>query len=144
QHRIVSLPCIGVVALLCACADDGRPPGSNSDGVSSLSTFGDTFDESADESGDTNSTGDGDGDPSGDGDGDPCQAGSGDVEGFIWIANSGEGTVSKIDTVTGVELGRYVVRPDSGGSPSRTTVNNRGDVAVANRLGGVTMVRANI
>ncbi|MCA9683679.1 MAG: hypothetical protein KC457_15875, partial [Myxococcales bacterium] len=36
-----------------------------------------------------------------------------------------------------------IVRADSAGSPSRTSVNRRGDVAVANRLGGVTMIRAN-
>lgn len=89
--------------------------------------------------------GDGDGDPGdGDGDGSPCMGGGTDATSYIWIANSGEGTVSKIDTMSGVELGRYVVRADSAGSPSRTSVNNRGDVAVANRLGGVTMVRANV
>jgi hypothetical protein len=35
------------------------------------------------------------------------------------------------------------VRPDSAGSPSRTSVNLSGDVAVANRNGGVTKVYAN-
>jgi hypothetical protein len=93
--------------------------------------------------GDGEPSGDGDGEPSGDGDGDgdPC-GGGGDspVEKLIWIANSGQGTVSKIDTETGVELGRYIVRPDSAGSPSRTSVNRFGDVAVANRNGGVTKV----
>ena len=61
-------------------------------------------------------------------------------EKLIWIANSGQGTVSKIDTESGAELGRYIVRPDSAGSPSRTSVNRFGDVAVANRLGGVTKI----
>ena len=61
---------------------------------------------------------------------------------YIWIANSAEGTISKIDTQTMQELGRYIVRPDSAGSPSRTSVNLSGDVAVANRLGGVTKVYA--
>ncbi len=63
---------------------------------------------------------------------------------YIWVANSGEGTISKIDTQTLVEQGRYRVRPDSAGSPSRTSVNLSGDVAVANRLGGVTKVYADI
>jgi hypothetical protein len=61
---------------------------------------------------------------------------------YIWVANSGEGTISKIDTQTLVEHGRYRVRPDSAGSPSRTSVNLSGDVAVANRNGGVTKVYA--
>jgi hypothetical protein len=75
--------------------------------------------------------------------GDPCEGMMMQpVEKLIWIANSGQGTVSKIDTETGVELGRYIVRADSAGSPSRTSVNRYGDVAVANRLGGVTKVHA--
>jgi hypothetical protein len=69
----------------------------------------------------------------------------GDVEiefSYIWVANSTQGTISKIDTQTMVEMGRYIVREDSAGSPSRTSVNMSGDVAVANRLGGVTKVLA--
>lgn len=59
---------------------------------------------------------------------------------YIWIANSGEGTVSKINTRTGVEEGRYLVE---GGSPSRTSVNLQGDVAVSARdPGGVTKIAA--
>jgi hypothetical protein len=58
---------------------------------------------------------------------------------IIWIANSPEGTVSKIDTKTGVELGRYYTGPDGAlNDPSRTSVNLEGDVAVANRSGGLT------
>jgi hypothetical protein len=61
---------------------------------------------------------------------------------FIWISNSAEGTVSKIDTQTLVEEGRYIVRPDAAGNPSRTSINLNGDAAVANRSGGVTMIYA--
>ncbi len=68
--------------------------------------------------------------------------GMGDFDSFIWVANSSQGTVSKIDTKTGVELGRYIARPDGAGSPSRTSVSRLGDVAVANRNGGVTKVIA--
>lgn len=69
--------------------------------------------------------------------------GGGDPEfSYVWIANSNEGTISKINTQTMVEEGRYIVRPDSAGSPSRTSVNLNGDVAVANRNGGVTMIAA--
>ncbi len=62
---------------------------------------------------------------------------------FIWIANSGQGTVSKINTQTLVEEGRYIVRPDSAGNPSRTSVSLTGNVAVANRAGGVVKIYAN-
>ncbi len=65
-------------------------------------------------------------------------------DGFIWIANSGEGTVSKIDTSTMQELGRYRTRPDGGGDPSRTSVSLTGNVVVANRLGGVTKIYSDI
>ena len=54
---------------------------------------------------------------------------------YIWIANSSQGTVSKIDTKTGVEEGRYRTAPGSSESPSRTSVNQYGDVAVGNRNG---------
>jgi hypothetical protein len=64
---------------------------------------------------------------------------------IIWIANSPEGTVSKIDTVTATELARYRTGPDEHPdlSPSRTTVNLLGDVAVANRSGSVIKIAAN-
>ena len=79
--------------------------------------------------------------------GDNPGCGGGDTDGdvefsYIWVANSAQGTISKIDTQTLQEMGRYIVRPDSMGSPSRTSVNQSGDVAVANRLGGVTKVYA--
>ncbi len=61
---------------------------------------------------------------------------------YIWIANSNESTVSKINTQTLVEEGRYITRPDSNGNPSRTSVNLNGDMAIANRSGGVTMIYA--
>lgn len=72
-----------------------------------------------------------------------CVGGGGGLDfSYIWVANSAQGTVSKIDTQTLTELGRYRVRPDAGGSPSRTTVNLVGDVAVANRFGGVAKIYA--
>lgn len=51
---------------------------------------------------------------------------------YIWIANSGEGTISKLDVNTGVELGRYRTGPGNG-NPSRTTVDQDGNVWVGNR-----------
>ena len=61
---------------------------------------------------------------------------------YIWISNSTEGTVSKIDTITMVELGRYRTHPNFG-DPSRTSVSLNGNVAVANRNGGVAKFWAN-
>jgi sugar lactone lactonase YvrE len=56
---------------------------------------------------------------------------------FIWIANSGEGTVSKLKTTTGQEEGRYIVCSD----PSRTSVDLYGDVWVGCRGdGGVAKI----
>jgi len=61
---------------------------------------------------------------------------------YIWIANSSQGTISKIDTETMVEEGRYTAK-QFGGDPSRTSVNLNGDVAVASRNGGVSKFWAN-
>jgi streptogramin lyase len=63
---------------------------------------------------------------------------------YIWIANSSQGTVSKINTKTGIEEGRFYTSPMQGsGNPSRTSVNLLGDVAVSNRdPGGVTKIAA--
>ena len=52
---------------------------------------------------------------------------------IIWVANSAEGTVSKIDTRTMAEIGRYLTHPGGKGDPSRTTVGLNGDIVVANR-----------
>ena len=61
----------------------------------------------------------------------------------IWIANSGQGTVSKIDTTTNEELGRYYTDPGLRGDPSRSTVNPHGDVVSANRsTGSATFIMA--
>lgn len=62
----------------------------------------------------------------------------------IWVANSQEGTVSKLDTRTRLEVGRYWTDSTTGrGNPSRTTVNSHGDVVVSNRDTGIsTKIRA--
>jgi streptogramin lyase len=53
---------------------------------------------------------------------------------FIWVANSGENTISKLDTRTGLELGVYRTAPsDAASNPSRTTVDQDGNVWVGNR-----------
>ena len=58
---------------------------------------------------------------------------AGQSQSVIWVANSTEGTVSKIDTRTMKQLARYTTYPGSMGDPSRTTVSLGGDVVVANR-----------
>lgn len=67
---------------------------------------------------------------------------------YIWIANTTQGTVSKIDTQSATEVGRYLVDDYDGVSisscqgPSRTSVNLAGDVAVLDRGGGLTKIVA--
>jgi hypothetical protein len=75
----------------------------------------------------------------------PCRETNGAmVQSAIWIANSPAGTVSKIDTESLVELGRYFTGPDDLGNPSRTSVSRNGDVVVANRNGGVVMIHGDL
>jgi hypothetical protein len=72
----------------------------------------------------------------------PCGCGNTEWS-YIWIANSAEHTVSKINTRTMIEEGRYFTRADESGNPSRTSVTiDARAVAVANRLGGVTKIWA--
>jgi hypothetical protein len=73
-------------------------------------------------------------------DGPDVDCGCGSELGFsyIWIANSTLGAVSKINTMTMMEEGRYLTRADGSGNPSRTSVSLSGRrAAVANRAGGV-------
>ncbi|MEM7159988.1 MAG: hypothetical protein AAF799_44530 [Myxococcota bacterium] len=140
----IGLPPLTLVgALLIACgggtASDGDTSGG---GIASLSDTGMTTameSEGADESQGSakldaagGSATAGGGDCPGSGGGMP-----GDLEfSNIWIANTPDGTVSKIDTMSGVEIGRYATGADSSSDPSRTSVNLLGDVAVVNRAGG--------
>lgn len=56
------------------------------------------------------------------------------VSSYIWIANSLDGTLSKLRTTDGVEVGRFFTSPyGSAGDPSRTSVNLHGDAVVTNR-----------
>jgi hypothetical protein len=61
------------------------------------------------------------------------------VRSFIWIANTGEGTLSKVHTVTAVEVARYITGPyGTANDPSRTSVNRHGDMVVTNRNPNLT------
>ncbi len=63
---------------------------------------------------------------------------------FIWVANTGEGTVSKVDTRTFTELARYRTGPGGAAEdPSRTSVNTLGDVYVGNR-GGMSLTKISV
>jgi len=62
---------------------------------------------------------------------------------FIWVPNN-NGTVSKVHTETGNELGRYWIQPPNlpipgNGSPSRTTVDLEGNCWVGNRCAGTVV-----
>jgi hypothetical protein len=65
--------------------------------------------------------------------------GEGGMYSYIWISNSPEGTVSKINTKTTIEEARYRVGPGVT-DPSRTSVNLFGDVVVVDRNGGITKI----
>jgi hypothetical protein len=162
NSRIVGL---GLGLALVGCGGSAAARDTTSEG-NDTNTNGETSNTTAEGDGNDGdgNPGDGDGDP-GDGDpddGDPgsgsnqkwdtlsipdtaFSCGGGDDEpefSFLWAANSNQGTISKIDTKTVTEIGRYIVRPDSNGSPSRTSVSLSGHVGVANRSGGVTKIYA--
>lgn len=56
------------------------------------------------------------------------------IPGIIWIANTANDTVTKVDTTTYAILGQYETGSND---PSRTSVNSAGDVFVGNRAGNV-------
>lgn len=58
---------------------------------------------------------------------------------FIWVPNSDSGTISKINSATGEEIGRYSTGPTGQGSPSRTTVDLKGNSWVGNRNTGTVV-----
>jgi hypothetical protein len=79
--------------------------------------------------------------------GDPCGGRGNGVFDFsyLWVANTSQGSISKVNTKTMTEEGRYYVDPNPGGaSSSRTSVNIDGHfVVVSNRASGtVTKVAA--
>jgi hypothetical protein len=136
-----------LASTLCACADEQPPRADGSGTDDGIPGTGDS------DSGEEGNTGDikldvlGEGDAGENiGDCGSLGGGSGESEAFsiIWIANSSEGTVSKVDTADAVELARYRTGPDADSDPSRTSVNLFGDVAIANRSGSVVKIAARI
>jgi len=55
---------------------------------------------------------------------------------YIWVPNSGDGTVSKIDTASGDELGRFRTGPEGDLDPSAVAVDLDGSCWVGNRGAG--------
>ncbi len=134
---------LSAVALLVGASGCGgdEPRGNEmSAGVGGIVTQGATDGQGSDDAGEKLDLSGADG-PMGD---DDCTP-EGDADfSFIWISNSEEGTVSKIDTKTGTELGRYYASPAGPeGDPSRTSVNLEGDVVVSVRdPGGISKIAA--
>ena len=162
SHRIPSsVTLVGAalsLGLMGACGGDGdgrdgsggggiQSAGLDDGGTDSIETDGESQGETEQDSLDGGSAGDdnGGGLPKfdvGPPDGElPCGGAGQGVGGqdfsYIWIANSPEGTISKINTQTLIEEGRYQTR-DTFGNPSRTSVTLSGHMAVANRSGGIT------
>jgi hypothetical protein len=154
-----ALPAILVCLALGGCADEntgnglfssggpGGGPGGDGDGDGDGSGGGDADATAGDDTTGTGGADEGDkfdvgngGGSAGDEGGGECGCGNNDWS-YVWIANSGESTVSKIDTRTLKEEGRYRTRPDSNGNPSRTSVSIDGKaVAVANRHTGIVKI----
>jgi len=172
--RLPAIPACALLLASPACGDDRGAEGDSpfASGETHSAGDGDGDGDGDPGDGDPGDGDPGDGDPGdGDpGDGDPgesggfkfdtleptdagagtgnCIAGSvcGDAEfSYVWIANSNENTVSKLNTRTMQEEGRYRTRPDGGGSPSRTSVSVDGRaVAIANRQVGITKIWADL
>lgn len=107
--------------------ETGGDPSTSSDGGSGADSGDIRFDVGQDSDGGGNG---------GDG-GSGCECTKREFS-HIWVADTMQGTVSKIDTRTLVEQGRYRTGPDDGRRPSRTSVSVDGNaMVVANRLGGV-------
>jgi streptogramin lyase len=134
---------IALSAFLVVACGDGR---TESEGGNGLTAGEGTDDDGVGEDGDEGQLFDaGEGQDDGADDGGGGCGDDGELEfSYIWVSNSGESTISKIDTRAIIEEGRYQVRPDGSGDPSRTSVNLSGDVAVASRMGGLTKVYARI
>ncbi|PRQ05857.1 Virginiamycin B lyase [Enhygromyxa salina] len=141
---VLGLSCVLVTA--CGEPELELPHAGGSQTAGALNTSGQGSSASA-SAGDGAETG-GDESPNDDGggDGDPCASGGSAVDfSYLWVANTDQGSVSKIDTQSVTELARYRTGPANvEHSPSRTTVSLDGRFAlVGNRASGsVTLVAA--
>jgi streptogramin lyase len=144
-----------ILVCLAACGDTGSGDNPFADGGddvegSGSGEAGGPGGASGPDGVDTSTGGDGSGGPkfdtpdgnTGADDGGNGECGCGNAEwSHIWVANSAQSTVSRIDTRTMIEEARYLTRADGAGNPSRTSVSLSGRaVAVANRHGGVAKI----
>lgn len=65
---------------------------------------------------------------------------SNSAQNFIWVPNTNQGTVSKVDVKTGREVARYRTSPHTDASPFRTAVDSQGNCWVSNLKTG-TLVK---
>lgn len=138
-----------VAASACGDGKGGAFEGSGADGIDSgLTTLGnETGEAEAESPNDDNDDGikfdQENNDGPGPGNACPDGMGGGGMPGesfsYIWISNSPNGTVSKINTDTGVEEARYIAGPGVA-DPSRTSVNLLGDAVVVDRAGGIAKI----
>ena len=136
--------------------DSDMSSGSESAGESSTSTTaGETAEPTTTTTTTTTSAGESDSDAGGESDtetdtdttGEACGGMMGGFDfSYLWVANTDQGSISKVNTFTNVEEARYYSDPIQAGSadPSRTSVNIDGHyVVVSNRgAGTVTKVAA--
>ena len=117
----------------------GDVSGDDSNGADNSDSDSDNNDQTSDESSDSSGADDNPG-VCGDPDSHPEEDPDAYDFSLIWVANSAEGTVSKIDTRTAKELARYRTGANSMVEPSRTSVNSIGQVAVVNRTGSIVKI----
>jgi hypothetical protein len=65
------------------------------------------------------------------------------LSGFFWVPSGSDNTISKIDVVSLVELGRYRTAPDDNLAVA-VSVDRRGAAAMVNGQGGVTKIHGNL
>ena len=152
RRCLVSSPLFALSLLVSSpgCGDDGGRNeggdvldgiGSIGDDASSTGTGTSTSTSTSDDGGikldvDNHDVGEVGGCPDG---GNGGGGGMGDAFSYIWVSNSPAGTVSKINTESGIEEARYVAGPGVP-DPSRTSVNLLGDAVVVDRAGGIAKI----
>lgn len=147
-----SLSVLALVAASACSADKSGRDSGGADGIESSFTTFDDDDESGGAEAEANDDNDdsikldldnddtpGPGSACPDGDGGGGGGMPGESFSYIWVSNSPVGTVSKINTETGIEEARYIAGPGVA-DPSRTSVNLLGDAVVVDRAGGIAKI----
>src|SRR5690606_28965771 len=127
RTRALSLPLLALASISCGGGDQGRQAsGGNEEGVTTLNTTEDGApdDEAAERTGNDDAGGER-GPPKCDVAAIPdgaaeCNTGVSQECSYSWIANSTQGTVSKIDALSTIEGRRYQVTANPAPEPPRT------------------------